>query len=116
MLLELYIFYEVLAIGLFIAAFFTHHEILWGLACVFAGVLAFASYGIDTYVYTCSIDSTISSTVPICKDILTTTRYSYLSWINILFLTLGIVLLMFDLFDKYGSEKGLKIKLFNRDR
>jgi hypothetical protein len=108
MLLELYVFYEVLAIGLFIAAFFTHQEILWGLACVFAGILAFASYGIDTYVYSCSIDPTVSSTVPICKDILITNHYGYLKWINVMFLSLWIVLLLFDLFDKYGSGKGFK--------
>jgi hypothetical protein len=98
MLIELYIFFEIVLIGLFIAAFFTKQEILWAITLIFSGVLSFMSYNIEYYVY--EYNATISAYSPV----IVSHSYPYLMGINIAFFVLAIVLLIFDLFDKYGSK------------
>jgi hypothetical protein len=98
MLIELYIFFEIVTIGLFIASFFTKQEILWALTIVTAGFLMFTSFNIEYYVYEWNV--TISAYVPTAVS----HSYPYLMGINILFFVLGLVLLLFDLFDKYGTK------------
>ncbi len=98
MLIELFIFFEVVAIGLFITSFFTKQEILWTLTMVLTGVLMFTSWNIEYYVY--EYNATISAYQPV----ITTFNYPYLMGINMIFFSLSIVLGLFDLFDKYGSK------------
>ena len=68
-----------------------------------AAVLMFASYGIEVHSY--EFNSTINAYEPI----VITSSYPYLMAINIAFFGLGLILLLFDIFDKYGSKfsKGL---------
>lgn len=98
MLLELYIFYEIIMLSLFATAFFTKQEILWALSAVLSGILMFSSFDIQISTY--QFNSTISAYSPV----IITQYYSYLVWINGLFFLLGMVLGIFDLFDKYGSK------------
>lgn len=98
MLVEIFIFFEIIMIGLFFTAFFTKQEILWTLTLVLSGVLMFTSYHIEYYVY--EWDSTITAYQPI----LVSHSYPYLMGINLLFLSLTLLLGLFDLFDKYGSK------------
>lgn len=98
MLLELFIFFEVITIGLFIASFFTKQELLWAVTLMLSGTLMFTSYNIETYVY--EFNTSISAYVPV----IVTHNYPYLTGINLLFFGLSIVLALFDIFDKYGSK------------
>ena len=98
MLIELFIFFEIVAIGLFIASFFTKQEILWTITLVITGFLMFNSFNVEYYVY--EWNATISAYMPVAI----THSYPYLMGINTLFFVLAMVLLMFDLFDKYGTK------------
>jgi hypothetical protein len=98
MLLELYVFYEIIMLAFFSTAFFTKHEILWALSAVLSGVLMFSSFDIQISTY--EFNNTISAYSPV----IVTQSYSYLVWINGLFFLLGMVLGIFDLFDKYGGK------------
>jgi len=96
MLVEMYIFFEIVAICLFIAAFFTKQEILWALTSVILGVLMFSSFNVETYIYEFNV------TLGAYSPILNTHSYPYLMGLNMLFFVLALVLGLFDMFDKYG--------------
>lgn len=98
MLVELFVFFEIVAIGIFIAAFFTKQEILWAISLILFGVLMFTSYDVEYYVY--QWNATLSAYYPVAV----THSYPYLMGINSLFFVLSLVLLLFDIFDKYGSR------------
>ena len=100
MLIEIYIFYQVIVITLFFIGFFGKSEIVWALSAVFAGVLMFSSFDvqINTFVY----NTTISAYSPQVISY----HYSYLAWVNMIFFTLSILLGLFDMFDKYGVKFG----------
>jgi hypothetical protein len=98
MLVELFIFFELLAIILFIAAFFTKQELLWVVGLVLFGTLMFASYDVQYYVY--EWNSTTSAYQPIALS----HSYPYLMAINMIFFSLGVLLFLFDIFDKYGGR------------
>jgi hypothetical protein len=104
MLVDIYIFYEVIMIGFFITAFFIKNEILWAISAVFSGILMFSSFDIQVVMY--EFNSTISAYSPS----IITNHYMYLVWINGIFFTLCILLGLFDLFDKYGG------KLLNKEK
>jgi len=96
MLVELFVFFEIVVIGLFIASFFTKQEILWAVTLVLSGILMFTSYYIEDYVYIWN--SSMGAYYPVLE----THSYPYLMGINMLFFVLAMILGMFDLFDKYG--------------
>ena len=98
MLIEIFIFFQIVVICLFIAAFFTKQELLWGITFVLAGIMMFMSYNIEYYVYEFNV--TISAYSPV----IITHTYPYLTGINLLFFGLSLVLGLFDIFDKYGSK------------
>lgn len=98
MLIELFIFFQIVVIGLFIASFFTKQEILWALTSVLSGVLMFTSYHVETYVYQ------YNTTIGVYSPIVVSHSYPYLMAINMLFFVLTLVLGIFDLFEKYGSR------------
>ena len=98
MLIEIFIFFEIIMIGLFFTAFFTKQEILWTLSLVISGVMMFTSYNIEYYVYQWNV--TISAYEPM----LISHSYPYLMGLNLLFMSLSLILGLFDLFDKYGSK------------
>ena len=58
----------------------------------------FTSYNVETYVYE------YNTSTGAYDSILTTHHYPYLSGINMLFFVLGLVLAIFDIFDKYGGK------------
>jgi hypothetical protein len=98
MLIELYIFFEIIVIGLFIASFFTHQEILWAITLIFSGVLMFTSYNVETYVYQ------YNSTMMAYSPIIVSHSYAYLMGVNMIFFALSIALGIYDLFEKYGTH------------
>lgn len=98
MLIDLFMFFEIIVIGLFVSSFFTKQEILWSITLVLSGTLMFTSYHIETYVY--QYNSTISAYAPV----IVSHSYPYLMAINMLFFVLALVLGIFDLFDKYGTK------------
>jgi len=98
MLIELYIFFQIVVIGLFLTAFFTKQELLWFITLVFSGMLMVSAFNVQYYVYIYNM--TIANYVPIAKS----ESYPWLMGINLLFMTLSLVLGMFDIFDKYGNK------------
>ena len=98
MLIELFIFFEIVALVLFGVAFFTKQEILWALALIVLGVLMFTSFNVETYVYQ------FNSTYNAYEPVQITKSYPYLMGLNLAFFVLALVLGLFDLFDKYGSR------------
>lgn len=98
MLIELFIFFELLVIGMFLLAFHTKQEILWGIVTVLSGVLMFTSFNIEHYVYVYNATLGAYSPVQVVHN------YPYLMGINMLFFALSLLLGLFDMFDKYGSE------------
>ena len=98
MLVELYVFFEIVAIGIFLAAFFTKQEILWAVSLVLFGFIMFTSYNVEYYVY--QWNATISAYYPVVIS----HSYPYLMGVNTLFFVLSLILLLFDIFDKYGTK------------
>jgi hypothetical protein len=98
MLIELFIFWEIVMLGLFIASFFTKQEILWAITLVLSGVLMFTSWNIETYVYE------FNQTIGVYQPVAVNYSYGYLMAINMLFFVLALLLGIFDLFDKYGTK------------
>lgn len=108
MLVEIYIFFQIVVIGLFLASFFTKQEILWVLTLVLSGVLMFTSFHVESYVYQVNV------TLGAYEAIQVSHSYPYLMGINLLFFVLSMVLGLFDLFDKYGGEVSEKFSKFKK--
>ena len=102
MLIEIFILLEIVAIVLFFVSFFTKQEILWAVTLVLTGALMFTSWNIEYYVY--EFNSTMNAYAPV----MTHHNYPYLMAINMLFFVLAMVLVLFDMFDKYGSRLSKK--------
>lgn len=98
MLVEIYIFFEIIVIGLFLVAFYTKQEIMWALTAIFSGIMMFTSYNIEIANYSLNTTTNAYSTV------ITSYSYMYLSAINLIFFGLALALGLFDMFDKYGSK------------
>lgn len=98
MLLELYIFFEILVIFLFVFSFFTKQELLWAITIVISSILMYSSYNIEYYLYKWNFTLMDYQLTTVSNS------YPYLMAINMLFFVLAILLLIFDIFDKYGSK------------
>jgi len=98
MLLELYILFELIMIGFFVAAFYTKQEIFWALSFVLSGILMYSSYSIQYRAY--QFNATLAAYAPTT----TLVSYPYLMGINMIFFGLALLLGLFDLFDKYGTN------------
>jgi hypothetical protein len=98
MLVEIYIFFQIVVIGLFLASFFTKQEILWSLTFVFASILAVTSFNVEQYI------PVFNSTINAYSFQSISYSYPYLMGVNIIFATLSIVLGFFDIFEKYGLK------------
>ena len=98
MLIEIYIFFQVVVIGLFLVGFWTKQEIIWAMTVVFSGIMMATSYSVEKYVYT------YNSLLMIYEPVSVSNSYPYLMGINMLFFGLAVLLGMFDLWDKYGGK------------
>lgn len=98
MLIELYIFFEIVMIVAFATAFFTKQEIIWGIAAVISGMLMFTSYHIETYLYQ------FNETLSVYQPVAVSYSYGYMMAINMLFFVLSLLLSIFDMWDKYGTK------------
>lgn len=95
MLIELYILFEIIMIILFFVSFYTKQELMWTMTLVICGVLMFTSYNVEVlgYDWTNTTNSYALTTVSY--------SYPYLMGLNLIFLSLALLLGLFDLFDKY---------------
>ncbi len=98
MFVEIYIFFEIIVIVLFAAAFYSKQEIMWALSAVFSAVLMFTSYNIEVVHYA------FNTTTNAYYTMITSYSYPYLVAINLIFFGLSLALGIFDLFDKYGRD------------
>lgn len=99
MLSEMYIFFTVVMLVFWIIAFLTKQEILWTIALVLSGVLAFTSFNIEYYTYV------FNATTTVYDPVQQSTPYPYLMGIQLIFFALALIFLLFDLFDKYKGPK-----------
>ena len=93
MFIELYILIEIIMIFCFVFAYFTKQELLWILSIVLSGILMMSSHNIEYH--------TSYATVPFLTE---SYNLPYMVSINFLFLALGLLLGLFDIFEKYGIE------------
>ena len=100
MLITIYILFQVVIIGLFLASFFTHQEILSGITAILSAMMFFTSYNIEYPMY--QYNATLLAYQPI---IIMSYSY-YLTGINLMFFLLAVILGIFDIFDKYGLTLG----------
>jgi len=98
MLIELFIFFQIVVLVLFAVSFFTKQEVLWALTIVVAGILMFTAYHVETYVYE------YNTTTGAYDPMIVSHNYPYLMGINLLFFVLALIFGLFDLFDKYGIK------------
>lgn len=98
MLVELFIFFQFVAIVIFITSFFMKQEILWSITLVLHGFLMVTSFDIEIYVY--EYNASIIAYSPIVIH----NSYPYLMGINMVFFSLALVLGLHDLFEKYGFK------------
>lgn len=98
MIVELYIFFEILIVVFFLLAFFTKQEILWVVTAVISGVIMFTSYNVENYVYVLNQSTSVYDPVAVSYS------YPYLMALNMIFFVLALVLGIFDMFDKYGQR------------
>lgn len=98
MLLEIYIFFQILAILLFALSFFSKQEILWAITLVITGVMMATSYHVEVIAYE------YNTTLTAYQPMIITQYYPYLMGINMMFFILAMLFGIFDLFDKYGRK------------
>ena len=98
MLVEIFIFFEIIVIGLFLVAFYSKQELMWALTAIFSGIMMFTSYNIEIANYV------FNATLGAYQTVITSYSYFYLSGINLIFFGLALALGIFDMFDKYGRD------------
>jgi hypothetical protein len=98
MMVEMFMFLEVLVVVIIGIAFFTKQEILWFLAVVVAGILMFASYDIQGYVYE------YNETMGAYQPVIVSNPYIYVSYLNMIFFSLALILGLWDVWQKYGLQ------------
>ena len=82
MILELFIFLELVMITTFFISFFTKQEILWAITAVLSGALMVASYNVQVTKHV--IDTTYGVVVPT----LTSFSFPFMMGINLMFFLL----------------------------
>ena len=99
MLIELYIVFQVILIGLFFTSFFTKNPLIWTITLVIAGVLMYTSYNVEYYVYE------YNATILAYQPIITTHSMPYMMGVDLIFASLSLILGLFDMFDRFGWSK-----------
>jgi len=100
MLLEIYCIIQILVFVLFFGSFYSRQEIMWALTIVMSGILMVSGSTIEVAGYTYNNVTTsyyLSTTV---------FYYPYLMGINFLIFALALVFGIFDIWDKFGQNKG----------
>jgi hypothetical protein len=96
MIIELFIFFQVIVIILFFMAFFTKQPLIWVLTIIFSGIVMFACYNVEYSVNYFNVDTNNYEIATISRD------FGYLMSVNMIFFGLGIVMFFFDMFDQIG--------------
>lgn len=95
MLVELFIFYQVVALIIFFIGFWTRNEIVWALSLLTTGFVMIQAWNIETYVY--QFNETLGAYAPIVAQ----TNYPALTYVNLAVFALALILAIFDVFTKY---------------
>lgn len=101
MLLILFIIFQVAMILFFAISFFTKQELLWALTILLGAVLIYSSWNVEIYAY--KYNATSSAYEPVMES----QSYSYIAYTNIAFFAVALILMMFDIFDKYGRKQAV---------
>lgn len=98
MILELFIIFEIVMIAVFFASFFFKQEIMWVISILLSGFLMLTSWNVERFAY-------VFNTTTSAYDFVTISySYPYLMAVNMIFFSLGLLLFLFDLWDKYGAN------------
>lgn len=100
MLVELYIFFELIMLIFFITAFFKKNVLLWAITLVFAGLMAMSSLNVENTVY--QFNNTISAYSPVSQN----NSYPFLMSLNLIFIGLAIAFGIWDIFHEAKEEIG----------
>lgn len=99
MIIELFIFLELIALVFFVAAWYTHQELIWAISLVLFGVLMVSSFNVEFHAYQ------YSTTLGAYEPIVIHESYTYMMGLNMLFAALSLLFGLFDLFDKIKQHK-----------
>jgi len=92
MFIELYILISIMMVFLFTSAFYSKQEMLWVVTIVLAGILMVSGYNIEYH-----------SSYAVKPFLVQSYSVPYLVNISFLFMALSIVLMLFDIYEKYGT-------------
>ena len=112
MLQAIYIVLMIAMIGFFILAFFTKHEIIWGIAIILSAIVMASSYTLEVSLLTTNSTMNVTTEGNYTSTQLTTQAQEQLTmtpqWplagIGLLFFSLSVLLLLFDMFNNFGSS------------
>ena len=86
MLVELYIFFAIVALIMFGVSFYTHQEIFWAITLVVLGFLMTTSYNVEGYVY--EFNTTLGAYSPVVYH----NSYPYLMGAWMIFFALALII------------------------
>jgi hypothetical protein len=98
MLVEIYIFWQLIVLIIFFMAFFSRQEILWVIAMVLSAVMAFGGALVEYNYY---LFNATSGAYDFKTNIY---QYPYLGALNWMFFSLALIFGIYDIFDKYGGR------------
>jgi hypothetical protein len=98
MLMEIYIFWQLITIIVFFIAFFSRQEIVWVIAMVLSATMAFGGSLVEYNYYSYN---TTNSAYDFKTDIY---QYPYLGALNWMFFFLALIFGIYDIFEKYGGR------------
>ena len=96
MMLELFILFEFVMIGFFFTSILTKQEVFWICSVFLSGILMIVSYSVEI----------------VQNNQLVSHSFPYMMGINLFFFIMSVLLLMLDLFDKYGIVSSFENKRF----
>lgn len=98
MIIEFYILFEILLLLLLYFGWRDKHPIFWILSFIFSGIQIFTSYNIEYIVMIYDNSEVLTSNI-------VNMSFPILSYINILFLVISIVMFMWDIFNPREVER-----------
>ena len=102
MLIDLFIFFELITIVAFASAFFIRHELLWVITLVLAAIMMMSSFNVETTLYVWN------NTLTAYEPTVISQSYPYIMTINMMLFGLSLILGLFDIITKYATTKKQK--------
>jgi len=98
MIIELFIFFEIVTVGLFVLSFYERKELLWALTLVLSAIMAINSFFVEKTYYIFNGSTAYVPTV-------ISNSYPYIATINILFFSLSMLFMLYGIFANRLEKK-----------